>query len=163
MVRKIIFYVATLTILLTATCGAVSAATFSPYEGNISTSQLTYFEDLLPKLNINDHYVFFRSGQYTYDLIVGDITYDNGVFTSSDSCAVYTLETNNSYNGYYSYSATSIDSLTLNARDFLVYSDLGHYPELETRGDKYEMLQTLLFIVLMLGFVLRSIFCNRAR
>lgn len=163
MVRKITVYFVALLILLTATCGAVSAATYEPYEGNISTSYLTYFEDILPKIKLTDHYVFFRSGQYDYSMIVGDIEYVNGVFSADNSCTVYSMSTNNSYNSYFSYNVSSIDSLTLRPSNILVYSDLGDFPELEGRGNKYEIIQTILLCVLMLAFVIRSIFFTRKR
>lgn len=163
MVRKVIVYMVVVLTLLTAMCGAVSAETFSPYEGNISTSYLTYFEDLLPKLKLTDHYVFLRSGQYEYSMIVGDITYGNGVFTSSSSCTVYSMSTTNSYNSYYSYNVSSIDTLTLRPSDILVYSDLGDFPELEGRGNKYEILQTILICIALLAFVIRGIFGTRKR
>lgn len=163
MVRKVIVYMSVLLILLTATCGAVSAATYSPYEGNISTTYLTYFEDILPKLKLTDHYVFLRSAQYEYSMIVGDIDYGNGVFSSSSPCTVYSMSTSNSYNSYYTYSVSTVDTFSLNPSNILVYSDLGDFPELEGRGNKYEILQTILIVTLMLCFVLRSIFFYRKR
>lgn len=163
MVRKITVYFVCLLALFTAFSGAAQAATYQPYEGNISTSNLTYFQDLLPKLKLTDHYVFFRSGQYEYTLISGDIKYANGVFSSGDDCTVYSMSTNNSYNGYYAYNVTTIDSLSLNPRDILVYSDLGGFPELENRGVKYEIIQTILIIITLLAVVIRSIFYYRKR
>lgn len=163
MVRKITFYLLAVLVLSTAFSGAAQAATYTPYEGNISTSYLTYFEDILPKLKINEHYVFLRSGQYQYIMITGDIKYGNGSFSADSDCTVYSMSTNNSYNSYYSYNVTTIDSLSLNPSDVLVYSDLGNFPELENRGVKHEILQTILIIIFMLCCVIRSIFYKRIR
>lgn len=163
MVRKISTLMVVLLILITALCGSVSAATYSPYEGTISTSYLAYFEDILPKISLTDHYVFLRSGQYEYSMIVGDIDYANGIFSAGDSCTVYSMSTTNSYNSYWTYNVFSIDSLTLNPSNIMVYSDLGGFPELENRGVKYEVLQTILICTALLAVVIRSIFFTRKR
>lgn len=158
-----IVYVAMLPLLLTAFGGAVSAATYTPYEGNISTSYLTYFEDLLPKIKLGDHYVLLRSSQYDYSMIVGDITHDNGVFSSATPCTVYTLSSTSGYNSYNSYTVTTVNDFQLVSNDILIYSDLGNFPELETRGNKYEVINTMLICIFMLGVFIRGIFFYRKR
>lgn len=149
--------------MLGAMCTAASAATYDVYEGNPSNTQLQYFRDIIPGIGLGEHYVAFRSGQYTYDMLVGDISYDNGIFSSADSCTVYHLETSNSYNGYYVYSVSTIDSISLNPEDKIIYSDLGHFPQLEERGAKYEILTTILIATCCVVFVVRNIFYYRKR
>lgn len=163
MVRKVIAYMVAVLILCSAFCGTVSAATYTPYEGNISTSYLTYFEDLLPKIKLTDHYVFFRSGQYDYVMVVGDIEHDNGIFSSETDCTVYTLSSSSGYNSYNSYYVSTISDFYMVSNDILIYSDLGDFPELETRGNKYEVIQTILIGIFMLAVVIRGILFTRKR
>lgn len=147
-------------VLITAAafCGSVSAATYNAYDGNISTTQLTYFKDLLPNLNLKDNYVVCRTEQNQYVMVVGDLEYSNGVFTLDGSGGVYTINSNSNYNSYYTYDYTTIDNLTLNASDKIVYSDIGNYPQLEERGSHYEILQTILIVTVCLCVVIRGIF-----
>lgn len=149
--------------LLVATCNGAHAATYTVYDGNPSNTYIQYFKDTLTKIPLGDHYVAFRSGQYSYTMVVGDIAFNNGVFSSTDTCAVFTIESDNSYNGYYSYSQSDIANFQLNAGDKILYSDLGHYPDLEERGQKYEILTTILIVVVCVGYVVRCIFYHRPR
>lgn len=164
MVRKIKrFSLLLVALLITAAafCGSVSAASYDTYEGSISSSQITYFRDILPSTSILDNYVVFRDGQYSYQMVVGDLSYSNGVFTLNDTGRIYTINTNSSYNSYYTYSNTDIDSFTLNTNDRIVYSDLGNYPQLEERGQRYEVLQTVLISIACVSFIIRNIFYRR--
>ena len=163
MVRKVILLIISAIALLTATCGAVLAETYSIYEGSPSSTYIQYFRDVMPKLNLGDNYVAFRSGQYEYTMVTGDIAFDSGIFSSEDSCTVYTIENNNSYNGRYIYNVGEITSFNLVADDNILYSDLGYYPELEERGAKYEVLTAILIIIICVSYVARFILnpCKR--
>lgn len=152
-----------LLLLVATTCGRAEAATYNVYDGNPSSTYIQYFKDSIANIPLGDHYVAFRSGQYTYSLVFGDITLNGSIFSSEDSCTVFSYETNSSYNSYYSYSQDTIDSFYLNAEDKILYSDLGYYPQLEERGSKYEILTTVLVIAILAGYVVRSIFCYRPR
>lgn len=162
MVRKIKIALLALA-LIVATCNGAQAASYGIYDGNPSSTQIQYFKDTLTKIPLGDHYVAFRSDQYTYTLVVGNISFDNGLFSSTDSCTVYTLESNNSYNGYYAYSVGEIADFRLDPEDKLLYSDLAHYPDLEERGQKYEVLTTILIIAICVGYVARCVFYRRPR
>lgn len=159
-VKKVLVVVFVL--VLICTFGAtVQAQTYTPYEGNISTSNLTYFEDIISKVSILKDYVLIRNGQYEYSLIVGDLEYSNNKFTANGSCDVYKLNTGSNYNSYYTYSKTTDSSAVINTNSILVYSNLGDFPELENRGDKFEILQTVIIGTLCVGIVIRSIFRSR--
>ena len=162
-VKKYMFVLLAALILITATCGTVSAATYDTYEGNISTTQLTYFRDILSGQNILDNYVVFRDDQYNYKMVVGDIVYNNYLFTSDSDCKVYTIETSGNYNSYYTYTITNIDSLVLDTGQRIVYSDLGDYPQLEERGAKFEILTAIILCVGGCCYIIRNIFYNRKR
>lgn len=137
------------------------AATYDIYDGNPSNTYIQYFKDLLPSIELSKNYVAFRSGQYEYTMVVGDIVYNNGLFTSDGDCQVYTITQNSNYNGYYTYNNSIISSFVLDGEDKILYSDLGVYPQLEERGQKYEILTTILFVAVIVGYVFKSICHSR--
>ncbi|MEE1504802.1 MAG: hypothetical protein UGF89_11235 [Acutalibacteraceae bacterium] len=167
MVRKIkiLYIILTVCLLLCATCGTATAVDYEAYEGNISSSIVDYAKDLLPNFSINDNYVLFRSGQYTYELVVGDLVYENGAFTLADDGKQYTINTSNySFNNnYYNYTVSTTNSFSLITGDKIVYSDLGDFPQLEERSAKFEIVQTITLCVACLFVVIRAIFsaCTR--
>lgn len=139
------------------------ASSYSPYnDGNIGTTQLQYFRDIVSNLGINDSYVASRTDRYTYQLFVGDIKYSNGQFTGSNQGSVITIYTiksdTNSY-GTYTYTVTSDNNFTFNASNYLVYSNLGEYPSLEERSVIYELSTLFIIAVVALCALLRSLFC----
>ena len=141
------------------------AATHSVYEnGNLSSTYTTYFKDILSGVAFKDNYVAFRSGQYEYTMITGDIDYNESskTFTLNGEGRSYVFSTNSSnYNSNYYYDSSIINNFSLvNDRD-IIYSDLSYFPELIERGAKYEMLSAVLVAILLLGFVVRSFFRYR--
>lgn len=161
MVRKIICLSVALLLLLSPLCGAAGAESYSAYEGTISSTYLTYFKDIVPNIPFTYHYVAFRSGQYEYTMIVGEIYFNNGLFSADDTCTVYSFTSSNSYNSYYSYNVSTISDFSLNAEDKIIYSDIGNYPQLEERGQKYEILTTVLLLIVCLCVVVGRIFSHR--
>lgn len=163
-VKKICVFMLVLLITAGAICTAVSAATYTTYDGNISSTQLTYFRDILPGIKLTDNYVCFRAEQNVYHMVVGDLEYSNGVFTLNDSGRIYTVDNNGSnYSSYYTYSNATINDFKLNVENKIVYSDIGNYPQLEERGQKYESLSLILLSIACVCFVIRSIFYYRKR
>lgn len=162
MVRQVSILLVALA-LLVATCNGAQAATYDVYDGNPSNTYIQYFKDTLSKIPLGDHYVAFRSDQNEYTMVVGDISYANGVFTSESTCHVYTMQSANNYNGYYSYTQGDIGDFYLNPGDHILYSDLGHYPDLEERGQRYEILTTILIVIICVGYVVRNVFYHRPR
>ena len=191
MVRQVISVLAILCLL--CACGTVAqAASYTAYDGNPSNTYITYYRDILAGVPVTDNYVVFRSNQYEYIMVTGDIVYNNGLFTSetelegkitaktvvveenSDFIIVtpatstttgttYTITTGGSYNASYSFNIGTISSLVLDAGDEIVYSDLGTYPQLEERGAKYEILTTILIVAICVGYVCKSVFHYRPR
>lgn len=163
-VRRVAAFLLALLITAGATCAAVSAATYDTYDGNISSTQLTYFRDILANLKLSDNYVCFRDDQNVYVMVVGDLEYTNGVFSLNDDGRLYKLDNSGSnYNSYYTYSYTTINDFTLETGNKIVYSDIGNYPQLEERGQKYEILQTILISIACVCFIVRNIFYYRKR
>lgn len=162
MVRKVSVMICTLALLFGLSVGA-QAATHSVYDGTISSTYLTYFQDILAGVSINDHYVAFRSGQYEYTMIVGDLTYNGNSFTLDGTGVsyVFTNATSSGYNTTYSYQTADITNFSVNVGDEIIYSDLGRFPHLEERGARFETISAVLLAVLVLSGVVRRIFSRR--
>lgn len=160
MVRKIVGIFCCTLALITALCGTVQAATHSVYEnGNLSTTYLTYFKDIVSGIGFNENYVAFRSGQYSYTLVVGDLDFNNNTFTLNGTGKEYEYSTTTStYNSQYYYYVKDISNFSLEVDNQIIYSDLGHYPQLVERGAKYEMLSAVLLCIICLSVVIRRIF-----
>lgn len=155
MVRKVTALCALLAIMC-AFSAIPQASAYDVYDGNMSNTYVQYFKDIVGGLKFKENYVAFRSGQYEYTMVTGAITYD-GAFHGSD-LTCYTFSNDGNYNSTYTYEVTTIDSFSLNPNNRILYSDLGQFPQLETRGEKYEILATVLIVVLLLGLVIRSFF-----
>lgn len=168
MVRKsvILVMVALLAVTMAMPLTA-AAASYSAYDGNISTTYVTFFRDISSKIPINSDYVFFRSSQYDYTMIVGDLDFSGDTFTSSVEVQVYEISTNSgsSYNSTYSYSVSSENNFSLSAGSSLLYSNLGNYPDLIERNDYYAFSAVLLLLIGICLYLCRSVFgfCLRLR
>lgn len=148
--------------LITAMCGTVQAATHTVYEnGTLGTTYITYFKDILSGADFRDNYVAFRSGQYSYTMIVGKLQNENGVISLQEQGKQYTFETTGNYNSQYTYNVADITNFSVNTGNAILYSDVGDFPELIERGAKFETLNTILLIVLMLCIVIYRIFRKR--
>lgn len=117
--------------------GSVSALAAAPRSvpyDSVSTNStyVDFFASMLPKIPWGDDYVFWRSGQYAYTLVIGDLDYSGGVFTGDDLSFVV-LTTSNGYSGHVSLGSSS-GSLDLDCSDYVVYSNLGFYPLLDSQS-----------------------------
>lgn len=155
MVRKIVVLLASLMLLALP----ISAKAYNVYEGNISTTYVTFFEDIANNISIDDDYVVFRSGQYEYLMVVGDIDYKNNSFTSGSEVTVYEISTNNTnYNNYYQYEVRKENGFSLTSGSALIYSNLGGYPNFIERGDIFELSSFIILLVGLLVFFVHNIF-----
>ena len=134
---------------------AASAVTI--YDGTISTTYITIFRDIAAKLPLTSDYVFFRSGQYEYILVAGDLEYSGSMFTGSD-LTQYIVKTNSNYNNSYEFGTATLNSFSLAPGGALVYSNLGSFPDLYQRSDY--ALSSLIFAnaLLFCCFLIRPIF-----
>lgn len=160
MVRKVKILLA-IVVLCCALGTTAHAASFTPYEGTPSNTYIQYFRDIVSGIGFNEHYVALRSGQYEYVLAVGDIQYGNDIFTSADVVGLYTITLSSGYNSSTTYSFNEVDSLYVSTNDQIVYSDLGHYPQLVERGAKYEMFTAVLVCTALLSIVVGRFFRKR--
>lgn len=150
-------------IMCVALSATAQASTYMPYsDGNIGSSYLQVFRDIVSDLPIDDSYVAFRSGQYTYTLVSGQLKQSGSQFLGMDTSTtvkVYTIDTNSiGYNSRYVYTVTTEQNFLLDASDYLVYSNLGDYPSLEERSTIYAF--STLFIVCVIGccLLIRPVF-----
>lgn len=102
--------------------GIMLLSSYNPYDSSISTSVLTYFDNYVQRL-VGKHYVFFRSGQYTYRLVYSEDLQLAGTNFSCSSCDYVSYDTR-----YYTWSSGTESQFSLATGSYLVYSDLGNYP-----------------------------------
>lgn len=159
MVRKVISCALIGVLVAVTMVVTLRAAELEAYDGNISTSYLTYFKDI--DIPFNYHYVFVRTNQYNYELLVGQLTYTGSGFVSSDPVLYYRLSTGSGVNSYNTWVHGVYDSLDLSVSDQIVFSDLGDYPQLHERGSKHEMLQTILIVIIGLCSFIRPLLYPR--
>lgn len=126
------------------------------YDGSISTSVLTYFRGMTEKLPPSSHYVLFRQSQYIYRLVYGDNLVCNGNrFTGTDLMYI-TYDTRD-----YVLSSGNEVSFSLNAGNYIVYSDIGDiYPVLVEGVKNYEFKALLFLCTMYLLFVIVRSFFN---
>lgn len=127
------------------------AAYNAPYDGSMSSSVVNYFDDIVPKLG-GVHYVLFRSGQYSYRLVYGkDMSLSGDYFTGTD-CSYYAYDTR-----YYTWQYGYEGAFSLDAGSYLVYSDLGAYPALDS-GSIAGWLVAFCAVLYLLYVILRALF-----
>jgi len=161
MVRKIRSVLVVLLVLICAVSTSAQASTHSIYDnGNLSTTYITYFKDILSGSSFNDNYIAFRSGQYSYSLIVGEIEYNNNSFTSNN-CKEYVFSQTGNYNSQYTYQVKELNNFSLDTSNQIIYSDLGDYPQLVERGSKYEFLSAVVLFVALFYVIIVRIFDSR--
>lgn len=124
--------------------------------GTISDSYLDYFEGIVQKLTPDQHYVIWKSGDYSYTLAYGEsIKESTGIFTGAcDTVQIY-RDASSGYNTNW-YTTTGSGELSLNSASLFVYSDLGMYPTVE-RGFSSLEAHTILFAV---GFAIVFSVCH---
>ena len=162
MVRKISVMLSLL-VLIFGLAVTAQATSYTAYDGTMSSTYVTYFKDIISGMSFKDNYVAFRSSQYDYVMVTGDIEYNESknTFTLNGDGDEYIFTTSSGYNSDNSYSHNSITHFVLNAGNEMVYSDLGNFPQLMDRGAKYEMLTTLLLSIFLLGSVIMRFFHSR--
>ena len=100
---------------------------YSIYEGSISSTYITYFNQILSKHSPLDDYLVFRSGQYEYIMLVGDITLSGSTFHGSDLTEYSVRTDNTNYNSTYKLYSSSGKSLTLQVDNNIIYSIVSAY------------------------------------
>lgn len=142
---------------------AIPLQASTPYMGTISDSYKSLFQSVVSDISVFDNYVFWRSGEYQYSLISGDITENNGTFTVTDG-DMYVIDiivvdgSGWNSNSYYQYSHYMNIDYSLSTNNILVYSDITGYPKLEERGITYEFITAFLVLCTIIGTLVWRIF-----
>ena len=149
---------------------AIPAQASTPYQGQIQDTYINMFGRVVADLSIFDNYVFWRSGEFQYSLLSGELTVSNGVFTVSggDLYVVDLVQFDaGSWNtgSYHVYTHTENIDYTFDSLGYLVYSDLQGYPKLEGREVNYAFIVAFVLCVLGFASLIWSIFsfCIRSR
>lgn len=159
-VKPVCALVCALVIVAMAT---IPCAAASLYQGTISSTYVEYAKNILAKCPPFEDYVFFRSGQYVYTLVCGDLELSGDTFTGTGNLDQYVItyySGNSGYSGtsYYTVSGSAISTFSLDTGSELVYSSLGSYPSLIERGDFVETLTLLLLVIIALCLLIRPIY-----
>lgn len=146
-------------ILLLSFAAAGSAHADTVYnEGTISTSYIEYAKGIVNGLPPSQSYVFFRSGQYTYELICSDsLKVENKNFQADDFTR-YTWNTGSGYNSTPTFTVQIGSRFTLNSGNTMVYSNLSGFPCLEERGSIYAEITAILVAVILLCYIVHNLF-----
>lgn len=147
--------------LVIVAMATIPCAAASIYQGSISTTYSDYAKQILTKCPPFQDYVFFRSGQYEYTLVCGDLTLNGDTFTGSNVGEfVITYHQQSGYSGtsYYTVTGKTTSSFTLDTNNELVYSSLGSFPALTERGDFVETLTLLLLVIVALCMLIRPVY-----
>lgn len=127
---------------------AVMATSIAPDYG-VGTSNTAIFAGLARKLPYGVNYVYWREGRNTYVFAYGrDLELVGSTFRA-DSVDIVTYDTNSGYDRQASYVYSSQSNFSLSAHDYLVWSNLGHYPTLEDGRDT--VAETTLFVLVGYG------------
>lgn len=124
----------------------LTASLNSPYDGTISTTYVDIARDCLWNLGWFDNYVFWREGQYSYVFAYGDISLSGTTFIG-DNSTILRITAPTNYSGALQVSNTE-GSFTVNASNRLVYSNLGEYPQLDSRKYIYDEVMYLAMVAI---------------
>ena len=127
---------------------SVMAAPINPDYG-VGTSNSAIFAGLARKLPYGVNYVYWREGRYTYVFAYGRDLELVGTTFRANSVDTVTYNTNSAYDGQATYVYGSESNFSLSANNYLVWSNLGHYPTLEDGRDTCA--QTTLFVLVGYG------------
>lgn len=127
---------------------AALASSINPEYG-IGTSNTAIFAGIARKLPFGINYVYWRESQYVYVFAYGRDLELVGTNFSADSVDIILYNSKPGYDRQASFVHSTKRNFSLSADDFLVWSNLGHYPCLDDGGDIYA--KTLLSVVVGFG------------
>lgn len=132
----------------------------------VGTSHVSIFAGIVGKLPLDHHYVYYRDGQYDYVLVHSvDLQYDGTSFYAADAETV-TYSTSGGYQEQPTITFGSETDWLLSPEDYLVWSDLGSYPDLIDRGEvQYEALGCFILCSFAVWFIFDRFVraCKRSR
>lgn len=156
MVRQVVFLFLMCCLLL------VPAFADTTYGGTLSTTYITYAEDLYNGLHDRSGYTFARTGDYEYTLFVGDVVQSGGKIDGSDGGTVYriTQVRDNYTTSYISLTSEAVSDYTLVFGDELIYCSLPGFPCFDDDVEEVSIAYVSAFILACIFIldVLRSVF-----
>lgn len=178
MIRKFVLIFCFL-LLFPIVCFADSVPRF-PMNNN---QLIDFARSYVSKIPIDEHYVFYLYGEYDYRLVHGKNIMLSGTNFLCSNCERVDFIYNPSYGyslaaaptdgydigssvayypAYYSFSTGSFNG-SVSAGSYLVYSDLGDYPNLY--GDDYAIQLSILFVlsIFVFMYILRCVWAKCAR
>lgn len=127
---------------------------------SVGTSHIAIFSGVVSGLPLGVNYVYWREGRYDYCLAYGpDLALSGTTFSGSD-VSVVTYDTYAPDGQQPSFTSRVEPNFTLNAHSWLVWSNLGSYPRLERRYERYEGITCLMLCIAALFSILCS-WCRR--
>lgn len=137
------------------------AVTGRPYASVTGGTYDALAADVVGKLGQPlDDYLFYRAGNYSYVLAVGDLRLDGTTFTGS-GCTVVRFVRDDSFNGYRIEFST--EGVSLDASGYIVRSNLGNYPQLDVGDARLELVAIVCLVLLCVDFVVRPVFAFVSR
>lgn len=124
--------------------------------GTISATYLDYFEGIVEKLGFNQHYVVWKSGDYSYTMLYGKNMDLVGDLVSSYDVEQVRLYRSGTNQTNWLVEHRHQENIELRTGSLFVYSDLGMFPTLERGLSRYESLALLFFA----GFALVYAVCS---
>lgn len=118
-------------------------------EFGVGTSNTAIFAGIARKLPFGVNYVYWRASRYVYVFAYGRDLELSGSTFRADSVDTVTYNTNSGYDRQATYVHGSERNFSLSADDYLVWSNLGHYPTLEDGRDI--LAETTLFVLVGYG------------
>lgn len=135
-------------------------------KGLYDSTALSIARDMASTSSIFDDYIFFKTGDYSYELIVGDIDFEHLTYSNASEYQIMRMiETNPQVSYYQCFRFATLSSGTIhNDAGVLVYSSDKASPQLVDRGGVY-LESAILFsiVVLTLYLIINRIFDQVSR
>lgn len=126
----------------------------------VGTSNTAIFSGVVSGLPLGVNYVYWREGKYEYCLAYGlDLALSGTTFVGSN-VSVVTYNTYTYEGQQASFTSRVEPDFTLSTNSWLVWSNLGNYPRLERRYERFEGLTCLMLCIASVFSVLCS-WCRR--
>lgn len=126
----------------------------------VGTSNTAIFSGIVSGLPFGVNYVYWREGRYEYCLAYGRDLALSGTTFGGSNVSVVTYNTY-TYDGQQATLTSRVESdFTLNTNSWLVWSNLGDYPRLERRYERFEGLTCLMLCIASVFSILCS-WCRR--
>lgn len=126
------------------------------YDNVIPNDIVDVFRDIVADQSILSDYVACCTKEGEYSLFIGNIGYKNSKFSSEEKIKLISLKSDE--NNKLVYSSQTVSGLSLFTEGKVIYSNLGDFPNLIRRGEVYEILQTILIVIIGCCILISRIF-----